>query len=259
MVDLSAGRIHAVVSTEAKDRQGDIIRQAGWDLTNFQSHPILLSSHNYGTLLSHIGEWEDMAVNRKRLEGTARYYIGEGNAEADWAFNLAKKGRGAYSVGFIPDMAKAKRLESEEGEEDWFGSWEFNGQELLEVSHVTVPANPEALQQMKGLQGLHPVMAQVIRDVLEDVGVGEATADGLTAGAKALIAEIVKELRKDAQSDMSDMKQRMEQMRDSMDGMATMMGDMMDEMKGAAPKRGALGKDVHAAIEQAMREAILKC
>ena len=43
VIDKSAGLITAVVSTESVDRDGDIIRQAHWDLNHFKAHPILLS------------------------------------------------------------------------------------------------------------------------------------------------------------------------------------------------------------------------
>lgn len=174
VVDAVGGRVHAIVSTEDKDRMGDVIRQSGWDLSEFLKHPILLSSHEYGSLRSQIGEWEEMGVKHKRLEGVAHYYIGEGNPEADWAFNLATKGRAAYSVGFRPDMAKAVQLE---GDADSFfgGPWEYKAQELLEVSQVTVPANPNALQQMKAMQGLHPAVVQMADELLQEMKMEEET------------------------------------------------------------------------------------
>lgn len=148
VLDAKAGRVHAVVSTETRDRDGDIIRVAGWNLENFMKHPVMLSGHDYVKLRSTIGEWEDMTVKAKRLEGVAKYYVGAGNEEADWAFYLASQGKAAYSVGFVPDMALAKELESGNG---WLPSYEFNGQELLEVSQVSIPSNPQALQTLKGL------------------------------------------------------------------------------------------------------------
>ena len=151
-LDGKAGRIHAIVSTETRDRQGDIIRQDGWDVDNFMKHPALLVNHDYHDVRAQVGEWEDMAVKDKKLHGVTQYYVGEGNEQADWAYNLAKKGRASFSVGFIPDMNKAV---IQEGGSEWFGPWEFNGQELLEVSHVTIPANPDALQTLR-LAGLDP-------------------------------------------------------------------------------------------------------
>ena len=167
VIDATAGRVRAVVSTEAKDRQGDIIRQDFWDLADFNKHPVLLSSHNYGSLRSQIGEWEDMAVVKKRLEGTAIYYIGKGNEEADWTFQLASMGKAAFSVGYIPDMNKAKELEKEPGSGSIWPNYEFRGQQLLEVSHVVVPANAQALQKLKAV-GLDDPMAEIVNELLGD-------------------------------------------------------------------------------------------
>ena len=46
---------------------------------------------------------------------------------------------------------------------------EFNGQELLEVSHVTIPSNPDALQRMKGPK-LAPALAEVVDEILSEAG-----------------------------------------------------------------------------------------
>lgn len=164
VLDPKEGVISAIVSTEAIDRDGDIIRQANWDLGHFKSHPILLSSHNYRGLRNQIGEWTKMDIEGTELVGTAKYYIGEGNEEADWGFNLAQKGRAAFSVGFVPDMGAAKELTI-----GGKASFEFRGQELLEVSQVTVPSNPQALQALKGLGSVHPEVDQLVTEMLDDI------------------------------------------------------------------------------------------
>lgn len=193
IVDEASGRIRAVLSTEAEDRDGDIIRVADWDLTHFLPHPVLLASHDYYSLRSQIGEWEDMEARKrdKELVGIARYYIGEGNDEADWGFNLARHGRAAYSVGFIPDMDKAVKRQS--------GGFEFKGQWLLEGSHVTIPSNPEALQRMRTL-GLHPVIDELAAEVIgalpadvdwtEDEWVHVTTSNGTAQPAAALSEQL---------------------------------------------------------------------
>jgi hypothetical protein len=167
-VDDTDHTVQAILSTEARDRDGDIIRQSGWDLGNFKSHPVLLSSHKYLGLQNQIGEWQNVKIDRstKELVGTARYYVGEGNAEADWGFNLASKGRAAFSVGFIPDMAKAERIKGDD-EDDWFPNFEFRGQELLEISHVTVPSNFEALQAIKSI-GVPAALVRSIERSLDE-------------------------------------------------------------------------------------------
>ena len=167
-VDDTDHTVQAILSTEARDRDGDIIRQSGWDLGNFKSHPVLLSSHKYLGLQNQIGEWQDVKIDRstKELVGTAHYYVGEGNQEADWGFNLASKGRAAFSVGFIPDMAKAERIKGDDDDDDWFPNYIFRGQELLEVSHVTVPSNFEALQAIKSI-GVPTALVRSVERALE--------------------------------------------------------------------------------------------
>lgn len=162
--DLGEGRIRAIVSTEAQDRDGDIIRQSGWDLHRFQKHPILLVDHNYADITKEIGRWESMKIDGDMMIGEARYFIGKGNEVADWAYFLAsEENMAAFSVGFLPDWEKAKELE---GGDDMWPHYEFKGQELLEVSQVTVPSNPEALQLALNTKTLIPTVRKRIERLL---------------------------------------------------------------------------------------------
>jgi hypothetical protein len=186
ILDEKEGMISAIVSTESVDRDGDIIRQDGWDLRHFKAHPVLLSSHNYRGLTNQIGEWTSMAVVGKELIGEARYYIGQGNPEADWGFFLAGRDKAAFSVGFMPDMTQAKELQGE-GKT----SFEFKAQELLEVSQVTVPSNRQSLQAMKGI-GLDPVMERLVDEVLGDMEPEiETPVESITQLAQDNIEDVV--------------------------------------------------------------------
>ena len=171
ILDKATGVISAVVSTESVDRDGDIIRQGYWNLDHFKSHPILLSSHNYRGLTNQIGHWTDMGVKDNKLVGEAQYYLKAGNQEADWGFVLASKGMAAFSVGFVPDMSKAKQIEANGNL-----SYEFNGQELLEVSQVTVPSNADALQSFKAF-GLHPELDQMVTEMLQEIKVDQVVEE----------------------------------------------------------------------------------
>ena len=159
VIDESQGRVSAIVSSEKMVRDGDVIRAEGWELGNFNQHPVLLASHDYHSLRSQIGVWEKMEINGTTMKGVARFFIGKGNDEADWAFELAKEKALAFSVGFIPDMDKAVPLHKD----DTLGmrGMEFKGQELLEVSAVTVPSNPDALQRIAKSPNLHPTLVEI--------------------------------------------------------------------------------------------------
>jgi hypothetical protein len=196
VLDEATGRVSAIVSTENIDRDGDIIRAEGWDLRNFQSHPVLLSSHEYSGLQNQIGTWESMEVRGTKVVGTARFYIGKGNLEADWAFELAKEKALAFSVGFIPDMDKASPLHAE----DAFGfrGMEFRGQELLEVSAVTVPSNAASLQRF--IKAMTPDVTRT--EAADDLGATTAETDprkpkvledveGVEDAEDALVAKIL--------------------------------------------------------------------
>ena len=190
VLDEAKGRVSAIVSSESRDRDGDVIRAEGWSLDNFMRHPVLLASHDYHSLRSQIGEWESMEVEGKTMRGVARFFIGKGNDEADWAFQLAKEKALAFSVGFVPDMEKAVPLQKD----DPFGSqgMEFKGQELLEVSAVTVPSNPDALQRVAKAPNLHPAVAEIVEERLSDEEEKqEQRANGLSSDDLDAIAERV--------------------------------------------------------------------
>ena len=167
-VDLESATVTAVVSTETRARDGDVIQATAWDLANFEKHPVLISGHNYGSLQSQIGEWTDMRIDRKERElvGTAQYYLGSGNREAEAGFQLAKRGRAAYSVGFIPDFSTAVEMKDSTHP---FGltNYEFKRAELLEVSQVTIPADPNALQRIATLEQ-DPIVGTIIRELIEE-------------------------------------------------------------------------------------------
>lgn len=130
-------------STEDKDRQGDIIRASGWKLVQFKKNPIFLWAHQYSSL--PIGRatkvWIDKAT--KHLMFNIEFAPPETYEFADTIFKLYEGGYlHATSVGFIPLDWEGK------SEEHPFPKWEdnvFTSQELLELSAVPVPANPNAL------------------------------------------------------------------------------------------------------------------
>lgn len=135
--EVKENTVTVYVSTPAVDRDKEVILPTAWDLKNYQAHPVLLSSHKYDKLTNQIGKAVAMGTDEKGLWMTFEYFTGKGNFEADWGYFLAKQGIASYSVGFIPNKARDGKNGVRKVYEDV---------ELLEVSQVLVPANPEAVQ-----------------------------------------------------------------------------------------------------------------
>jgi HK97 family phage prohead protease len=142
-IDEKARTIEFVASTESTDRYGDIIRVAGWQTANYMRNPVFLWGHRsqdppIGKTVSLTKE----AGARPALVQTVEFADAKTYPFADTIFNLYRGGfMKSVSVGFRP-LAMPSLLKDDEGE---VTGYEFTKQELLELSAVPIPANPEAV------------------------------------------------------------------------------------------------------------------
>lgn len=139
-IDEKEFTVTAVVSTDAVDRDGEVVtpEAIGKRVAQYLEHPVLLSSHRHDDLMKQIGMAEDVKVGEKSVVAKFKYFVGQGNAEADWAFKLAQNGIAAYSIGFM-----AHKWEDKSGDD---GIWRvYRDVELVEISQVLVPSNRDAL------------------------------------------------------------------------------------------------------------------
>lgn len=146
------GVIEAVVaSTAVLDRQGDIIDQDGWDLTNFKKNPVILWGHNVMEERPPIGKaikvWVEGEGKKSKLMFKTQFDMADEFAKE--IFRKVKEGFiNMVSVGFLPS-----EWEPIKGQEDnFFGGHKFVKQELLEISFVPVPANPQAAVQIRSMK-----------------------------------------------------------------------------------------------------------
>ncbi|GEM_PF-1833868 len=146
-VDEKARTIEFVASTEAVDRYGDVIRVAGWQLANYLKNPVFLWAHKAGE--PPIGRTVALRteMNPPALVQTVQFADAATYPFADTVFNLYKNGfMRAVSVGFMP-LEQPKAISDLEGN---LVGWEFNAQELLELSAVPIPANADCLARAAG-------------------------------------------------------------------------------------------------------------
>jgi len=127
-------------STADMDRDGEVIDVEGWDLKNFKKNPVIMYAHDYRTL--PIGKAPRVWIHNGTLKNTVEFPP-EGTYEfADIVERLVDTGYlKTESVGFIP-----RKWEDGDGEK---GSPRrtYTKQELLEISIVPVPSNPNALRE----------------------------------------------------------------------------------------------------------------
>lgn len=131
--------IEFTASNDRVDRYNEVITAAGWDLTEYKRNPVFQNSHKYGDIMFTLGKSLFTEVRGNALVQQIEFAVGI-NPMAKLAYEMYRgKFLNAVSVGFIP-------LEWEDGKQGQPFSRKFTKQELLELSAVSIPANPDALQ-----------------------------------------------------------------------------------------------------------------
>jgi phage head maturation protease len=153
--------IDFVASSQALDRYEEIIVPTGWRLEHYRRNPVFQNAHQYGDVLFTLGKAQITEIREiagrpalfQRIE-----FATDVNPMARIAYGLYRgKFLNAVSVGFIP-------VRWENGGPEAGYRRKYLEQELLEVSAVGIPANPEALQL--GLQA-HAIRRTDLEDLLD--------------------------------------------------------------------------------------------
>ena len=157
-----------VASDDTKDSAGTVLNQDNWDLRRFNSNGVIGYQHKV------YGGWDD-TDNPDNVIGKGYAYIEDGKLMVDITFEpadinpLADKiykkiqfgSLRAVSVGFLP-IGRGKFGEGEDA-----NTYYFAGQELLEVSVVNIPSNPNALR--KSLEAETAYLEAERKRLLEEV------------------------------------------------------------------------------------------
>ena len=123
-------------SSGAVDRYNEVIEQSGWDLTYFRRNPVIPDCHDYSSITRILGRALSVDVLDGRLVNRVEFATENPLGMLAW-----KMARGGFiksqSVGFIP-------VEWVNGAGKDQPARTYKKCELLEISLVVVPANPEA-------------------------------------------------------------------------------------------------------------------
>jgi HK97 family phage major capsid protein len=132
------GTFDVIVSTEDVDRAGEIVRQDGWDLTNYKNNPVVLWGHDYYNMPIGIctETYKTTVRGVPALGAKGVFFPADINPLAQQVRRMYEYGlKTGYnvgcttSVGFIP-----KEFDHDSGNV-------ITKAELLEFSFVPVPAN----------------------------------------------------------------------------------------------------------------------
>jgi HK97 family phage prohead protease len=127
-----------VASSATLDRYHEIIEPDGWRLDSYKRNPVFQNAHQYGDVIFTLGKAVVTEVRGEHLFQRIEFAT-EVNPMARIAYGLYRGGfLRAVSVGFVP-------LRWENGGAESEFRRKYLEQELLELSAVAIPANPDAL------------------------------------------------------------------------------------------------------------------
>lgn len=157
-IDLATREASFIASDGSVDRFGDILDPAGWDLRAFKRNPVFLWQHD---VTAPIGTVPNVAVRDEKLVARAKW-IDQGIAPlADQLFRLVAAGQlCAVSIG-ARSLAEPEPIRDKQ---ENITGFKYGAMELLELSLVSIPANPNALVLGRSL-GLEDGVLQQVFEV----------------------------------------------------------------------------------------------
>ena len=160
-----------IVSTDAPDRDGDIIKQDGWDLTDFNNNPVALLQHKQD---QPVGKWSNFQT-RQKANGTGFESVADLTLAPPvsdilkYANALVEAGiLNSTSVGFRTSAAHAEQRKDAKTGRPIKGKL-IKKAKLHEISLVSVPANQEAIRVVKSMGMSEDYQKQFFSEAVESV------------------------------------------------------------------------------------------
>lgn len=259
-VQKDEGVIDAVVgSTNVLDRMGDVISQDGWDLKSYKSNPVVLWGHNVKEERPPIGKALKVWIENKGEKASKLMFKVKFDLQDSFAAEVFRKVKEGFintvSVGFLP--VEWEELSKENGP---FGGRKYTSQELLELSFVPVPANPQAviaLRSMKDkrfepaeLEELYPVKeekvkkdeeVEEVKDEVEETKVEEPKEEVVETQPEEVVEEKLEEKKEVEEEKVEEEVQEEE---------------TKEEEKEEEPKEEAEEEKVEEAVEEVPEEEV---
>lgn len=129
----------AIASSDSVDRDGDVLEASGWLLKNFKKNPVILWGHDAN--LMPIGKATNVWIEGNQLKFTTQFAPPEVNPFAKNVYEAYKQGfLTSFSVRFDP----VKWEDIPASNDQIRLGRRYKSMDLLEISAVNIPANPDA-------------------------------------------------------------------------------------------------------------------
>lgn len=276
-IDKKTRTIETVITTNRKDRQGDIVEPAGIDVQQFLQTPVVQWAHDLSR--PPVGRVISLTVDKDEIRAKVQF------ADTDFAkevFDLYADGfLRAFSIGFqplkwkfiVPEMPKGKPAQvAEPGpaaqpqeqvyERSQFGMHILKA-ELVELSAVPVPANPDCLTR-----GLDGVKTKALQDDLRKAAAAEPSpeappAEAVTIQDKPVAVKVCPHCQTvdKAAETCPKCKTAMDTRRRGKSALTGMSGALLREFAKSVQERGAKGIPMTAIIMAAkgVAETTIEC
>lgn len=182
-----------IISTDDEDRDGDIVKQDGWDFKEFSQNPIALLQHNHN---QPVGKWSNIST-RKRASGG--YETVADLTLAPPVSDVLKYANALVEAGILNATSVGFGIRAAEKRKDANGKPRrgsiIHKAVLREVSLVSVPANQNAIRIAKSMAISEDVVKSLVSfdGVDSDIDVDDDTVSPISVAidkAKALLADL---------------------------------------------------------------------
>lgn len=160
--------VDIIASTPMKDSHGTIVQQSGWDTSRFKKNPVINWAHDdrgktlSGGLPVANALPETVRIEDGKLKMKVRFTPEDVNPFGYRVFKLVKAGfLHGLSVGFM--VMERDMIEDADGDMVPV----FKRMELLEVSFVSIPSNPETLVERAAAAGMEVKEAMTLIQEVE--------------------------------------------------------------------------------------------
>ena len=153
-----------VASTPDEDRYGDVVA-ASWDLDKFKANPVIVWGHDYQT--PPVGRAVSVSVEGDTLVADIKWDTSPENDLGRLVASQFKRGYlNSVSVGFQPGKSTPRAKLDEDHPAKGANGYLYENNQLMEISAVVIPANPQALARraVQADLGVARHIVQVVED-----------------------------------------------------------------------------------------------